>query len=132
MKQFFGFLTVGLILVGFFFPLAWIFAIITGIVAIGAAPSSKRPDGHGKTGGLLGGVWDDIVISYKMIDCPYCKAKIMKDALKCAHCGEWVQGEQANPKIKVNKQQFNNDLLSLLIAVGLIAIILLFIFASSR
>lgn len=45
MKRLFGGLTVGLILVGFLVPAAWVLAILTGFVAVGAAPSGTRPDG---------------------------------------------------------------------------------------
>jgi hypothetical protein len=93
-RTFFAVLTIGFILVGFFAPLAWVGAVITGILAIGSAPPGRRPDGKKKTGGLLGGVWDDIVIGYKMKECPYCKSKIMEDASKCPHCGEWVVEEK--------------------------------------
>ena len=90
MRNFFSMLTIVLIIVGFLVPIAWVGAVITGLLAIFSAPPGKRADGKARTGGLLGGVWDDIVVGYKMKDCPYCKEKIDDDAKKCKHCGEWV------------------------------------------
>lgn len=90
MRKFFSILTIGLILVGFFNPAAWVAAIITGIIAIGCAPAGYRPDGKRKTGGLLGGFWDGVVIGYKMKECPFCKFQVSKDAQKCPNCGEWL------------------------------------------
>jgi len=90
MKRLFGGLTVGLIVVGFLAPVAWVFAILTGFVAIGVAPSGKRADGKNRTGGLFGGVWDAVAIKATMHECPYCRSLIPKDAAKCKHCGEWV------------------------------------------
>jgi len=90
MKNFWALLTIGLVVCGFVVPIAWGGALITGLLAIASAPAGKRPDGQTKTGGLLGGVWDDFVIGYKMMDCPFCKSKIMRDAKKCPNCAEWV------------------------------------------
>ena len=95
MRSFFAALTIGLIVIGFIVPLAWVGAVITGLVAIGLAPPGTRADGKRRTGGLLGGLWDDIVVGYKMDDCPYCKAKIQHDAVKCRYCGEWVNSSSA-------------------------------------
>jgi len=91
MKAFFSIFTVLLVAVGFIVPVAWVFAIVTGIIAIIAAPAGRRADGKRRTGGLLGGLWDDVVIGLKMATCPHCKSKIIKDASKCPYCGEWVQ-----------------------------------------
>lgn len=91
MRPFFGILTALLVAVGFIVPLAWIGAAVCALLAIGSAPSGKRADGKARTGGLLGGVIDNIAVASKMRDCPYCRAKIVKDAKKCPHCGEWVQ-----------------------------------------
>jgi len=88
MRNFFAAATIGLIILGFIIPMAW--AVITGMLAIGSAPTGRREDGKKRTGGLLGGVIDDIVVASKMIDCPFCKAKIEKGVQKCKHCGEWV------------------------------------------
>ncbi|MDP2630739.1 MAG: hypothetical protein Q8P56_05005 [Candidatus Uhrbacteria bacterium] len=94
MRSFFAILTIGFILLGFFIPFVWVFALVAGVIAIGSAPSGVRADGKRKTGGLLGGVWDDVVIGYKMKDCPYCKMKIDVEATKCPHCAEWVTPKQ--------------------------------------
>jgi hypothetical protein len=64
--------------------------LIAGVIAVCSAPSEIRADGKKKTGGLFGGVWDEIVVGFKMMVCPYCKAKIFRDVKKCQHCGEWV------------------------------------------
>lgn len=91
MKNTFWILTIILVLFGFAFPVVWIGAVISGFIAISAAPEGRRLDGKKRTGGLLGGVLDDFVVGMKMMDCPYCKSKIMRDAQKCANCGEWLK-----------------------------------------
>ena len=63
---------------------------ITGIIAIGSAPSGKRADGKARSGGLLGGITDDIIVSFKMRECPYCGNQIFKKAQKCQYCHEKV------------------------------------------
>lgn len=89
MRNFFIGLTVILILIGFAFPPAFIGALLTAFIAVGAAPPGVRADGKRKTGGLLGGAWDAAVIASKMRDCPHCMQKVHKDATRCNHC----QGE---------------------------------------
>jgi glutaredoxin len=76
MKYFFWLLTIGLICVGFFVPIAWIGAIITAIIAIFDS--------------FFGGVRSNVITSYKMKNCPYCKSKVRRDAQKCPHCAEWL------------------------------------------
>ena len=94
MRGFFSLLTIGLILVGFFLPIAWVGAVITGIIAIGSAPSGKRADGKSRTGGLLGGVIDNAAVSSKMRECPYCGNMIFRKAIKCQYCHEKVEAIQ--------------------------------------
>ena len=105
MKSFFSILTIGLIVIGFVAPIAWIGAIITGIIAIGSAPAGKRPDGKARTGGLLGGLWDNYRVSKTMTDCPFCKSKIMKDAAKCPNCGEWVKEPETGSQTTYTKNE---------------------------
>jgi hypothetical protein len=90
MKQFFWLLTAGLLVVGFINPLAWILVPFTAFLAIGAAPAGRRADGKARTGGLLGGLWDDWVVHSKMDECPYCRTLISREASKCPNCKEWV------------------------------------------
>jgi hypothetical protein len=90
MKRFLGVLTIVLIGIGFVNQSAWVFALITGIIAIGLPPPGRRADGKRRTGGLLGGLWDDFAVRRAMRDCPFCKTLIRKDAQKCPHCSEWV------------------------------------------
>jgi len=90
MRTFFSLLTIGLILVGFFFPFAWAGAVITRIIAIGSAPSGKRADGKSRAG-LLGGVVDNAVVSSKMRDCPFCGNQIFRKGVKCPYCHEKVE-----------------------------------------
>jgi len=54
MRPIFNIFTFVLIVVGFFVPIAW-----------GASPGGKREDGKARSGGLLGGMWGDAVISHK-------------------------------------------------------------------
>jgi len=96
MKTFFSILTIGLIVIGFVAPIAWIGAVITGIIAIGSARAGKRADGKAKTGGLFGGLWDNFRVASTMIDCPFCKSKIMKEASKCPNCAEWVKKPESD------------------------------------
>ncbi len=65
MRPIFNILTFALIVVGFFVPIAWGAALVTFVLAIGASPGGKREDGKARSGGLLGGMWDDAVISHK-------------------------------------------------------------------
>lgn len=102
MKPFFTLLTIGLIVIGFAAPLAWGVAVVTAVVAIGASPPGRRADGIKHTGGLLGGVWDNMMVNASMADCPYCHSKIKKTSQKCVHCGEWVTDQ------KVSDQQPSN------------------------
>jgi len=96
MRNIFLGLTILLVLIGFIIPLAWVGAAISGVVAVASSPTGLRADGKKKSGGLLGGFVDSVVVGYKMDDCPYCGAKIMHDAAKCKHCGEWVEQEIAD------------------------------------
>jgi hypothetical protein len=91
MRPFFTILTIGLILVGFLVPIAWIGAVITGLLAIGSAPPGVRPDGKKRTGGVFGGAIDRYAVSRTMRECPYCKSLIRRDATKCPNCSEWVE-----------------------------------------
>jgi len=97
MRNLFSILTIGLIVIGFVAPIAWIGAAITVLFAIGSAPSGKRPDGKARTAGLFGGLWDNYQVSNTMTDCPFCKSKIMKGVAKCPNCAEWIKepGSQA-------------------------------------
>jgi len=45
---------------GFVFPALWAAALLLAVLAVGAAPSGRRQDGKRRTGGLLGGLWDDL------------------------------------------------------------------------
>ena len=91
MRSFWLLLTILFIVIGFIVPITWIFAIITAIIAIGSSPAERRADGKKKTGGLLGPLWDNFMLSQKMFECPYCKSLIFKDVEKCKYCGEWLE-----------------------------------------
>ena len=74
-------------------------------------PKTLRPDGKPRTGGLFGGLIDDIVISSKMRDCPFCLMKIDKKAAKCPHCGEWVNKgntPEASEERKITQKDIAN------------------------
>ena len=90
MKSTFTILTIILILLGFVMPLAWAGAAVCGIIAMGARPEGLRADAKKKTGGLLGGLWDDLSVTGNTKVCPFCKSRIPKAAAKCPRCGEWV------------------------------------------
>lgn len=108
MKIFLSILTIGLIVIGFLMPIAWIGAVITGFLAIVSSPAGKRVDGKARTGGLLGGIWDNYLISKNMTDCPFCKSKIKKEAVKCPHCGEWVIKQESGSQ-KANAKNKSAD-----------------------
>ena len=91
MRPIFNLLAIVSSVAGFIFPPSFICAIIFWFLALASAPAGLRADGKPKTGGLLGGFWDDVVIGYKMDDCPFCGSKIMANVKKCKHCGEWVK-----------------------------------------
>ena len=91
MKKTFAVLTIILVMAGFAFPLLWIGAVIAAIIAMSAAPEGHRIDGRRKTGGLLGGMVDNIALMGKTTVCPYCQSTIMKSAQKCPNCGEWMK-----------------------------------------
>ncbi len=93
MKSALGVITIILAIAGFFVPVLWVFAIITLFFWIGLRPAGLRADGKRKTGGLLGALIDDLSVHSKMRKCPYCKALIFRDALKCNHCGEFLKKE---------------------------------------
>ena len=65
MRPFFNLLTIIFVAIGFFMPFVWALAVVTIFLAIGSSPAGVRADGKAKTGGLLGGFWDDAVISHK-------------------------------------------------------------------
>ena len=54
-----------------------------------------REDGKQRSGGLFGSVVDGFVVGYKMVDCPYCKNQILRTAIKCQHCHEYIKIEEA-------------------------------------
>ena len=87
MKAGFWVLTAVLFIGGFAFPGLWMAAIFTAIIAIGSAPPGLREDGKPRSGGLLGGVWDSVVVNSKMKTCPHCAEQILKEAKVCKHCG---------------------------------------------
>ncbi len=87
MKKFLGFLTIGLIVIGFINPAAWIGAIFTGCFAMMSSPEGFRADGKRKSGGLFGPLVDSFILSGKTKQCPFCKSTIMKEATKCRYCG---------------------------------------------
>ena len=103
MRPTFQILAIISVIVGFMFPAAFLGAIVFGFLAIASAPSGLRADGKPKTGGLLGGFWDDIVIGCKMDDCPFCGSKIMADVQKCKHCGQWVKVKKPPSNITLSK-----------------------------
>ncbi len=57
---------------------------------MGVRPSGQRADGKARTGGVLGGLWDDIAVHFTTQKCPYCLSVVPKAATKCSQCGEWL------------------------------------------
>lgn len=94
MKPFLGKFTVVLLVAGFILPLLWIAAIFTGLFWVGAAEPGLREDGKRRSGGLLGGLWDEYIVDKKMMECPHCLALVFREASKCRHCGEWIGSQQ--------------------------------------
>ena len=87
MRNTWAVITAVLAVVGFAFPVLWLPAIATAILAICSSPGGNRPDGEKRSGGLLGWLVDDIQIARTMEDCPDCRMKMFKTAKVCPHCG---------------------------------------------
>jgi len=86
MWQAFFFITVLLVLVGFAFPVSFLFATATGILSI--------IFGIAKVGsGSITKEWDKL----DKIQCPFCKSFIAEESLKCKYCGEWVKKKGGTP-----------------------------------
>jgi len=91
MKVFFAMLTIILVIVGIFYSHALcLLAIVTGILAIRAAPSGLRSDEKEKSGGVVGPLIDKAEISSTMRDCPFCGNKIFREAIKCEYCNNYL------------------------------------------
>lgn len=90
MRGIWGTLCIITLFAGLFFPPFWFFSLVFLVLAVVSRPLGYRPDGKRETGGLLGGAWDSAVIALTMRDCPFCKAKVPRDAKKCKHCAEWL------------------------------------------
>lgn len=76
----------GVLSLGAIGPLLPGLTILFIVLAIGTAPSGKRVDGRSRTGGLLGGLWDNHAAPSK--ECHACMAEIPKGATRCQHCTE--------------------------------------------
>jgi hypothetical protein len=111
MKPFLAKFSIVLVVLGFLWPPLWIIACITGILWIGATNPGVRPDGKRRSGGLLGPLWDDFVVSRKMVKCPYCRTLIFRDASKCRQCGEWVHEPQNHPDPRLQIARDNNQII---------------------
>jgi len=86
MQSFWYMVTLFLIVLGFFSPIAWVGAFVAWVIAVGCRPPGRRADGKPSNGGLLGGLVDSTVVAAKMRDCAYCREKVYRDATRCPHC----------------------------------------------
>ncbi len=61
--------------------------------------------------------------------CPYCAEEIADDAIKCKHCGEFLNKEEAKEgevRISENKEvESKSSLLPIILLLGVIALLLL-------
>lgn len=73
-------LTIVFILVGFFFPAAWLAAEATAALAL-----------IGSFGAGVG----NLVHHAATQQCPYCKKRVPHTAQKCSYCGEWLTARTA-------------------------------------
>ncbi|RZB36037.1 MAG: hypothetical protein SRB2_02542 [Desulfobacteraceae bacterium Eth-SRB2] len=91
MRYIFIALTIGLGIIGFFIPMAWIGAAITTILAIVLKPPGVYENTKPKFSELQKGLRGEVVGGQTMRDCPFCLNKIKVDARKCPYCEEWVE-----------------------------------------
>jgi len=64
-------------------------------------PSGLREDGKRQTGGIFGGIIDEMAIRKKMTNCPFCKEMILKGAVICKHCGQNIPAEEVPQEIEI-------------------------------
>lgn len=63
--------------------------------------------------------------------CPYCAEKILEDALKCKHCGEWLTKRSAKPKlVSKNVPPVNRYYISW--AISMVAFLLCFVLSENN
>ena len=58
-----------------------------------------REDGRPRNGGLLGPVVDYYAVRANTMQCPYCRQRVNKDAVKCGACHEWLVDPAEAPAI---------------------------------
>jgi len=58
-----------------------------------------REDGRPRNGGLLGPVVDHYAVRANTIQCPYCRQRVNKEAVKCGSCHEWLVDPEDAPRI---------------------------------
>ncbi len=91
MRYIFIALTIGLVIIGFFAHLAWLGAVITGIIAGVSKSPGRQEDLTPQTSDILGELRGAVGEGLTYRDCPFCLQKIKADAKKCPKCGEWVE-----------------------------------------
>jgi RNA polymerase subunit RPABC4/transcription elongation factor Spt4 len=97
MRQLWIVLTVLLGLTGFVYSPAWLAAGITGVLAVGSAPSGNREDDKPRSREFPCGLVFDTATSIKMMDCPVCRMKMFRDAAACPFCGSHL--DQDSPDL---------------------------------
>lgn len=92
MRYIFIALTIGLLIIGFFTPMAWFGAPITAILALVLKPPGADEKFKPRFKEVQKDLREEIVNGqYTMRDCPFCLNKINTDARKCPYCQEWVE-----------------------------------------
>ena len=81
-------LTIGLIIFGFFAPMAWIGAAITAILAIIFRQPVIEKECAAKFSDLVRNKMKD---EHAMRICPFCQKEIRVDLRKCIYCNEFLE-----------------------------------------
>ncbi len=84
-------LTVIFFIIGFFIPVIWVLAVVTGVSAIASASDGPGTDARVRSSGTMDGMEDDSAGLQKSKSCPACLGRVSIYASKCQFCGEILE-----------------------------------------